>query len=460
MQKLTAALIAFLLILSTLVSCGEAAPEPADGSAPSSDQISDDLPVSSEEESEPETEPQTEPGYSYVPPEDGSFTVCGTDLSEYTMMLYFPGNSDYSYMDRKALVTKLEGATESATGWEQKMTIVKNERFDTTPKTEHEILFGINFQREGMPEPDPKKNYYGVTADGTVFFCSSSPILYPYLYSLFLEEFFGVPAGSGERSRGCALEECYREIPLFDPAELEASGYSLVFEDNFDGDALNLDVWKYRSTGARRGGFNSASQVTVADGYMTIKGSYLEDGEFGPGWYAAMVSLQEFYLYGYFEASIKCSECLGRGSDDFWSAFWIQGPAPYTPDQSQGGPGPGGAELDVMENWGPDASSSCIWVSGVEGKGTDLSQELYEVRHLGNNYPTEFHTFSMLWDADFYRIYVDGQLVCCSDFAYGTSTVPEEVILSLETNYVKYDHSIEREMVVDYLRIWQKSENP
>ena len=37
------------------------------------------------------------------------------------------------------------------------------------------------------------------------------------------------------------------------------------FEDNFDGDSLNTDVWEYRGSGPRRGGFNSESGVGGAD---------------------------------------------------------------------------------------------------------------------------------------------------------------------------------------------------
>ena len=62
------------------------------------------------------------------------------------------------------------------------------------------------------------------------------------------------------------------------------------------------------------------------------------------------------------------------------------------------------------------------------------------------------------WDEEAYRIYVDGILICYTDYAYGTSHVEEEVRLSLcvrpgvdET--VKNDP---REMIIDYLRIWQK----
>ena len=67
--------------------------------------------------------------------------------------------------------------------------------------------------------------------------------------------------------------------------ELNLSGYSLVFEDEFEGTALNTDVWEYRGSGPRRGGFNSESQVKVENGNMIMTGEYLTDGEYGEGCY-------------------------------------------------------------------------------------------------------------------------------------------------------------------------------
>ena len=83
--------------------------------------------------------------------------------------------------------------------------------------------------------------------------------------------------------------------------ELDLTGYSLVFEDEFEGDSLNTDVWDYRGSGPRRGGFNAASQVEVKDGTMIMTGEYLTDGTYGEGWYTGMIKLKERYCKGYFE---------------------------------------------------------------------------------------------------------------------------------------------------------------
>ncbi|MBO4798073.1 MAG: family 16 glycosylhydrolase, partial [Candidatus Methanomethylophilaceae archaeon] len=311
-----------------------------------------------------------------------------------------------------------------------------------------------NFQREGIPETDARKSCYGVTANGTVYFYSPSPMMYLHMWQLFLEEFFGVPYGSGEQSGGCAVTECYRELPNFNEAWLRQQGYENVFTDEFDGDALNLDVWEYRANGARRIGYNAPSQVSVKDGNLVMTGEYRTDGEYGEGWYGAMIALKQWYRRGYFKATIKCNERIA-GTHDFWAAFWIQGSSPYDAEKSQGGIGEGGAEIDILENWGTDVASSTVWVTGYEDS-TDLESYGFEAR-LGNDYMQDYHTFALLWDEYYYRFYVDDILVGYTNFGNGTSRIEEQVIVSLEIpGEMDIQPGAVREMLVNSIEIWQK----
>ncbi|MBO4229296.1 MAG: hypothetical protein J5938_02965, partial [Clostridia bacterium] len=219
MKRFTTLLIAVLMLLSLLASCGEQPKEPPafseipvsqseePGTEPASESVTEEAPATEEPlPSKYETE--------YAAPEDGSFTICGVPLSEYVPVLFFPTTEDYVKLNRKALLSGLKDPLSAATGSEWEFKVVKNDKYDTVKWAEHEILFGTNFHRDGMPETDLKKNYYGVTADGTVYFCSPSPMLYSYLWERFLEEFLGVEPGSGSTSGGCAVTECYRELPL------------------------------------------------------------------------------------------------------------------------------------------------------------------------------------------------------------------------------------------------------
>ena len=462
MKRFFALLIAAMMLVGALASCGEQpAAQPVSSEIPETSSAEPDTELGTDSAKVSETEPVSaeEPATSkydtkYVAPEDGSFTICGTPLSEYTPLLYWGMSADYTYMERKPVVKKIEGIFASA-GCPLELNIAKSAKYDTTPIAEHEILFGVSFQRKGIPEYDSMKNYYGVTEDGTIYFCSPSPILYPYLLELFVEEFLGVAPGSGEQSGGCAVAPCYRELPKFDTSLLEAEGYSVVLDEPFDGDSLNADLWEVTNR-QRRIGYESASQVEVSDGNLILTGQYRTDGNLGEGWYGAWVNLKQGYCRGYYEARIRASETIGKGNGDFWSAFWIEGPNPYSPETSRGGLGEGGAEIDILENFGPDCTTCTVHVSGYEGNDGIASQHA-EIFDLGNNYVDDYHIYSLYWNEDYYEFYLDGILLNHTSFGYGTSTVEEIVILSLE---VPRDFSIKqdviRKMYVDYLRIWQK----
>ena len=388
-------------------------------------------------------------------PAERIITVCGAPLSDFDLYLYFPDTVQFKKLSKRLLFPKLELPFSKVVGKEKKVNLIQDDSYNEKKISEHEILFGTNFKRPGMPERDLTKSFYGVTADGTVYFSSPSPILYGYLWHLFLEEFAGT---SGVENESCAIRECYREIPKFDISRLEAQGYRKVFEDTFEEKELDPEIWKHRGVGGSDGRYTTESQSTLEDGKLVIRGQYKADGERGEGWYTGQVSLRKWYRYGYFESKVRCSYMPGRQAADFWSAFWIQAPSPYDPDQSQGGIGPGGSEIDIMENFGPDCTTSCIWISGWEGE-RDLSGEVCEVHNLGNSYPDEYHVFSLLWTEDYYEMYVDGMLTDHTSFGYGTSRVNEEVIFSLcMPGNVDLDHDTVRTMYADYLRIWQKPE--
>lgn len=239
---------------------------------------------------------------------------------------------------------------------------------------------------------------------------------------------------------------------------IDLTGYSIVFEDEFEGDALNTDAWKIRSNGPRRGGFNSDSQIKVEDGNLVITGEYVEDGTYGDGWYAGMVSLRERYCKGYFE--IRCK--VNKGSA-FWSAFWIQADAPYTASISKGGVG--GAEIDIFES----ANTAEITNKGavtqtIHCAGVDGVEEGFQSYNLGsfkgNNIYDEYNTYGLEWTDTEYIFYINGVETRRTSFGNGVSEVEEDVIVSLEIPAIEVLETLDKDAsatyTVDYVRIYQK----
>ena len=74
------------------------------------------------------------------------------------------------------------------------------------------------------------------------------------------------------------------------PKKIDLSEFSLVFEDNFDGEELDGAKWhEHRwfntETGARKGGLWSPSQALIIDNQLHIRTEYKENGEYGAGYY-------------------------------------------------------------------------------------------------------------------------------------------------------------------------------
>ena len=239
--------------------------------------------------------------------------------------------------------------------------------------------------------------------------------------------------------------------------KLDLNGYEMVFCDEFDGDALDTEAWFYRVQGLQRGNFNAAGQVNVSNGVLTITAQYREDGEYGPGWYSAMLALNRRYCRGYFE--IRCTCAPGGG---FWSAFWLQGDGSYEHDISRGGVG--AAEIDVMEaplyTEKTDAKRNSV-TSAIHCNGGDDDPERLDSKRLGkfrgNDIYNTFNTYGLEWTENEYIFYINGVETTRSSFSKGVSTALEEVIVSLEIpETIGHDTDFTTSMQVDYVKIWQK----
>lgn len=239
---------------------------------------------------------------------------------------------------------------------------------------------------------------------------------------------------------------------------LDLTGYSLVFEDEFEGTELDTSVWQYRASGPRRGGFNAASQVEVKDGSMIMTGEYLEDGTYGEGWYTGMIKLRERYCKGYFE--IRCKVNADPG---YWSAFWLQADAPYTASISKGGVG--GAEIDIFESVPRDdlTCKNSVYHT-IHCAGVDGVEEGFQSMRLGNFYGKdiydEYNTYGLLWTDEEYIFYINGIETRRSSFGNGVSEVAEDVIVSLELPDIDILNELDKEtykttFTVDYVRIYR-----
>lgn len=121
--------------------------------------------------------------------------------------------------------------------------------------------------------------------------------------------------------------------------------YKLVFEDNFDGDFLNLDNWDFDLGGHGWGNAElqhyTTNNFTVKDGFLTIEArkEKFEDKEFTSS--RLVTRNKHDLLYGKVEVRAKVPSALGS-----WPAIWM------LPTDWEYGGWPESGEIDIMEHVG------------------------------------------------------------------------------------------------------------
>ena len=246
---------------------------------------------------------------------------------------------------------------------------------------------------------------------------------------------------------------------------IDLTDYTLAFADEFDGDAVNTNVWRvHNHAGLRKGGYWTLDQASVRDGNLVIRTEYKEDGEFGSGWYTCGLETRGKveHKFGYYEC--RCILPKGQG---MWSAFWLMNA--HVNEVS--GTGTKGAELDIFESpyyFLPGRASHLV-TSNIHYNGYELQTKYKNVAitKLDNDPYENYNTYGMLWTPDEYIFYVNGHEVGRSTFG-GVSQEPEFMILSCEvdgaaaTPTFGWSGHMERndretfsaEFIVDYVRVY------
>lgn len=283
---------------------------------------------------------------------------------------------------------------------------------------------------------------------------------------------------------------------------LNQDGWYLVFEDNFNGNALNENIiFGEKYTGNReiwttsphaiRWASNDDSKpeqacwwcpemVEVKDSNAVIHSRYEDNhicngdcpkqGRFTSGIETRLITgdnndnkgtadtMLFDQAFGYFECRVKLPKSQG-----LWSAFWLQS----SNMRKVGNDGEDGTEIDVYESAFLNSKSSrmghaLLWDGyGKDGRVADyigeLEQELYD----------GYHTFALKWTPDYYVYYIDGKATWATDEG-GVSKVKEFLRLTVEIDagdgwgphgqkIGQFSHNNEDndDFLIDYVKVWQ-----
>jgi hypothetical protein len=226
--------------------------------------------------------------------------------------------------------------------------------------------------------------------------------------------------------------------------------YKLVWQDEFDGQALDDKKWAHRSVGERRGAWIDPECVSFdGQGHMLISVKKV-----GDQYHGGMIGTEKkaSWTHGYFECRVQVATELGMNT-----AFWIQAPRMSAPDKGQGiadDTAHNGTEIDILEyiaRQGDVAHFNLHWNGyGKLHKSAPADGWLHDLRN-------GFHVYGVEWTSSGYDFFIDGRRYWHTSEAI--SNTDEYIILDLEVS--QWAGGIEKaklptSAVFDWVRVWQK----
>lgn len=250
----------------------------------------------------------------------------------------------------------------------------------------------------------------------------------------------------------------------FDDLNLVSTGaapygnMNIVWNDEFDGTAINNNIWTYDLGGGGWGNnelefyTNCASNAFVQDGFLHIVARRESVGSYN--YTSARMKSQGLYSFTYGRLEWRAQFPEGVG---FWPALWLLG----TNISSIGWPKCG--EIDVFENTGTNTTT----VQSSIHSGGDATGYY----NFFDNGVTNFHTYTLDWATNALLFYVDGHLFesqtnwtssagsypfpfnqpffIIMNFAVGGNYVSNPSVTDINTH-----STFPSEVLVDYVRVY------
>jgi len=265
----------------------------------------------------------------------------------------------------------------------------------------------------------------------------------------------------------CSEEEMVSQNKETNDWEIE--GWNIVWQDEFDKDSLDLTKWS-REIGGHGWGNNelqfytdSDSNSYVENGNLTLKAQVVPQG-IGSSKGLRYYSSARLRTYGkgdwkYGRIEVKAKVASGQG---IWPAIWM------LPTDWLFGGWPSSGEIDIMEHVGYDLGVVHGSVH-TEAYNHKINTQRSSARKIAN-VDTEFHVYSIIWDKDKISFFIDDvqYFLFENDQQGNYKTWPFDQRFHLLINIAvggdwpgNPDNSTNfpRKMLVDYVRVYEKSIN-
>lgn len=209
------------------------------------------------------------------------------------------------------------------------------------------------------------------------------------------------------------------DIPLSSPTDPAISGMTLIWQDEFIGSGLDSGKWNYEQgyylnddPGTWGWGnaelqhyTNSPQNIFVQDGKLNIRAlndpkSFPQDPNRTAPYSSGKINTKDHFSLKYGRVDFRAKLPTGNG---IWPALWM------LPQDQTYGTWAASGEIDVMEARGrlPGMTSGAVHFGGQWPANTHLSGEYHFPS--GQTIANDFHVYSVVWEEDNIKWYVDGK---------------------------------------------------
>ena len=235
---------------------------------------------------------------------------------------------------------------------------------------------------------------------------------------------------------------------FLDKNQVNSQNWVLVWSDDFN--FIDQSKWNY-DIGAGGWGNNELEYNTNES-----KNSFISNGNLviqalkeGNSYTSARMNTKNKWSIKYGKFEIRAKLPYGKG---IWPAFWMLGD-----DINQVG-WPACGEIDIMEFIGKDPNHVH---ASIHGPGYDFTQSYYSQ----NGFSNDFHTYTVDWQPDKMRFYVDGNLfyTVYPSMAQAKNWPFNQnffIILNLAVGgnwpgNPDQSTTFPQQFIIDYLRVWE-----
>jgi len=208
------------------------------------------------------------------------------------------------------------------------------------------------------------------------------------------------------------------DIVIGTPSDPTIAGMNLIWQDEFNGTALDTSKWSYEqgyyiSDDPNSWGWgnaelqhytDSAQNVFVQDGKLNIRArndskSFPQDPNRYAQYSSGKINTKDHFSFQYGRVDIRAKLPTGNG---VWPALWM------LPEDSVYGAWAASGEIDIMEAKGrlPGTTSGAVHFGGQWPVNRYIAGEYHFPE--GQTFANDYHVYSLVWEEDNVKWYVDG----------------------------------------------------